>query len=99
MEKLSHELGRYKKKCADQHKEIEKLKEQIAGYEQITDVNHAMIAAVIEQTGSVSFARQRITEIIKDCVHVIVDYDADSMAYTLRMMGGETDGGSPTEQN
>ena len=93
MEKLSHELGRYKRKVADQSKEIRKLKETIEGYEQREDVSLAMIAAVVEQVGNVTIGRDRITEIIRDRVHVIADYDADKRAYALRMMGGETDGG------
>ena len=101
MEKLSHELGRYKKKCADQQKEIQKLKETIEGYEQREDINMAMIASVIEKTGNITLDRDRISEILKDRVHVAVDYfsDGNQRTYTLRLMGGETDGGSPSEQN
>ena len=98
MEKLSHELGRYKKKVADQAKIIKELQETIAGYEQREDVNLAMIAAVVEQVGNVTIGRDRITEIIRERVHVIADYDADKRTYALRMMGGDKDEkeGSPS---
>ena len=93
MKALKHELGRYRKKVTDQSEAIKKLQETIAGYVQREDVNMAMIAAVIEQTGPIAIGRDRISEILDEEIHVVVDYDADNRTYTLRMMGGDTDGG------
>jgi len=99
IKKLRYELGRYQKKVNDQSEAIKKLQETIAGYAEREDVNYAMITAVVEQTGAVTIGRDRISEILNDSIHTIVDYDADKRTYTLRLMGGETDGGSPSEQN
>lgn len=90
---LEVDLGKYKKKVADQQKEIQKLKETIAGYEDGQDGVFAMITAVVEQVGEVTISREGISEILEEGRHTIVEYDAETGTYKLRKMGGETDGG------
>lgn len=99
LKQCKYELGRYQKRAADLSKVVKELQETIEGYTQREDINMAMIAAVIEQTGPVAIGRDRISEILDDDTHVVVDYDADKRTYTLRMMGGETDGKGTAESD
>ena len=57
---LEFELGRYKKKVADQQKEIQKLKADIVGYEDSQDGMFAMMAAIVEQAGELTISQARI---------------------------------------
>lgn len=89
---LEHEYGRYQKKVADQQKEIAQLKEDIGGYEQKQDIIFAMVAAVVEQSGTITIRRDDMNRILEDDVQVRVEYDEENKAYTLLLAGGETDG-------
>lgn len=42
-----YEYGRYKKKVEDQQKELDKLKEELAGWRQILDANNAIVTAIL----------------------------------------------------
>lgn len=99
LKQCKYELGRYQKRSEDLSKAVKELQETIQGFIEREDVNYAMITAVVEQTGAVTIGRDRISEILNDRIHTIADYDADKRTYTLRMMGGEKDEGSPSEQN
>ena len=89
---LEFELGRYKRKVADQQNEIKKLKADIEGYEDSQEGLFAMMTAIVEQANGVTVSRDRINEIVENNVHTIVDWDADARTYTLRVLGGEADG-------
>lgn len=89
---LEYEHGLYKKKVADQKKEIAKLKEAIAGYEDSQDGMFAMMTAIVEQANGVTISRDRINEIIEEGLHAIVDWNHEARTYTLRVPGGEPDG-------
>jgi hypothetical protein len=94
---LDFELGRYKKKVADQQKEIQKLKAEIEGYQDSQDGLFAMMTAIVEQANGLTISRDRINEIVEDGVHAVVDWNADDRTYTLRVPGGEVDGEEGTE--
>lgn len=97
MNKTEYELGRYKKKAADQEKEIQELKEQITGYQQVEDIKNAMIAAIVAATGPVTIYQADISRILQEQRHVAVDFNAEDGSYLLRMVaGGETDGSEGT---
>ena len=89
---LEFELGRYKKKVADQQKEIQKLKADIAGHEDSQDGMFAMMAAIVEQAGGLTISQERISAIMEEGTQTIVDWDKDAMTYTLRVPGGDSDG-------
>jgi arginyl-tRNA synthetase len=93
---LEFELGRYKKKVADQQKEIQKLKADIEGYEDSQYGLFAMMTAIVEQADGVTISRDRINEIVENDLQTIVDWNADARTYTLRVWGGETDGEGET---
>ena len=99
LKQCKYELGRYQKRATDLSKAVKELQETINGFMEREDVNYAMITAVVEQTGAVTIGRDRISEILNDSLHTIVDYDADKRTYTLRMMGGETDGKGTAESD
>ena len=93
MSKTEYELGRYQKKVADQEKEIRDLKEQIAGYQQMADVNQAMVAAIVAETGPVTIRQEDINRILRQRRYVQVSYNTEDGSYLLTMKaGGETDG-------
>lgn len=52
VEKLEYELGRYKKKVADQQKEIGKVKEQLVASQMSNDMSEAFLAVILEKTGA-----------------------------------------------
>lgn len=92
-----YELGRYKKKVADQEKEIHELREQLVGYQQMADINQAMMAAIVEATGPVTIRREDISRILQEQRRVAVTCNADG-SYLLTMeAGGETDGEGTAE--
>ena len=89
---LELELGRYKKKVADQQKEIQKLKTDIAGYQDSQDGMFAMMAAIVEQAGRITISQERISDIMAEGLQTVVEWDKDAMTYTLCVPGGEVDG-------
>lgn len=89
---LEYEYGRYQKKVADQQKEIKRLKEEVAGYEDSHDGLFAMMTAIIEQANGMTISQDRINEIMEEGLHAVVDWNQESRTYTLRVPGGETDG-------
>lgn len=84
MNKAEYELGRYQKKVADQEKEIRDLREQIAGYQQMADINQAMVAAIVEATGPVTIRQEDINRILQERRHVQVTRKEDG-SYLLTM--------------
>ena len=96
---LEFELGRYKKKVADQQKEIQKLKGDIEGYEDSQYGLYAMMTAIVEQANGMTISRDRINEIMEEGLHAVVDWNQEAMTYTLRVPGGETDGEEGTAES
>ena len=88
----AYELGRYQKKVADQEKEIRDLKDQIDGYQQMADINQAMVAAIVEATGPVTIRQEDINRILQERRHVQVTRKADGTYLLTMWAGGESDG-------
>ena len=98
MSNTEYEQGRYQKKVADQEKEIRELREQIDGYQQMADINQAMVAAIVEATGPVTICQEDINRILRQRRHVAVTRKEDG-SYLLTMeAGGETDGEEGTAE-
>lgn len=62
-----YELGKYKKKVADQQKEIDRLKEDLAGQEQLQSITYALIAVLLNSLGAsqdqpAKLGREAVTE-------------------------------------
>ena len=77
-----YELGRYKKKVANQQKVIDQLREEAVGYQQSIDMSFALVTAAVQHTGELSriFQKRRLA---------VVCFDEERMTYTLRMMQEE----------
>ena len=95
---LELELGRYKKKVEDQQKEIKRLKQDIAGYEDSQEGMFAMMTAIVEQAGELTISQERISAIMDENLQTVVDWDKGAMTYTLRVLGGEMDGEKGTAE-
>lgn len=52
IDQLKHELGRYKKKVADQQKEIHGIREQLAAAKMSNDMSEAFISLILERCGA-----------------------------------------------
>lgn len=90
----------YKKECSKltrnlgaARKKIESLQQQLDGelakakaYEQLQDINLAMITAIVRKLGEVKISQAEINEVLDERLHCIVSYDAETMAYVLRPM-------------
>ena len=79
-----YELGRYKKKVADQQKEIDELRVSIVGYEQALLADDAIVAAVVKACGEVVVNQEDINSALKSELGVVTKYDEVSRTYTLR---------------
>ena len=84
MNTAEYELGRYKKKVEDQQKEINKLREEIAGYKQSVDLSFAMVTAAVLQAGELTINREELNRIMQERAFAYGSYDEVAMTYTLR---------------
>lgn len=88
MTELEHWMrsaDRWKKTADRQQKEIQKLKEAVEGYENGQDGIYAMIAAVVQQVGTVTITRDQINEIIQRGLRPLVSVNTETWAYALSM--------------
>ena len=92
LKQTTYELGRYKKKVQDQQKEIERLREEAVGYQQSIDMSFAMVTAAVMQAGGLTITQEELVHLIREERLAAVSYDAERMAYTLRVEVSE-DGG------
>lgn len=67
---LEYELGRYQKKVVDQQKEIQELKAQLEGYQQVMEMDQAIIGAVLL---IYSVDKNRPVEIKKEAIRNLMD--------------------------
>lgn len=79
-----HELERYRNKVRNQQRMIDRLKEQIAGYQQSVDLSFAMVTAAVQQAGELTITQEELVHIVQAHCFAAVSYDAERMAYTLR---------------
>lgn len=85
------EYGRYKKKVEDQEKVIQTMTEQAEGWKQLLKINNAIIAAILEVTGSVTVKQDRVQHMVENEVIVHVGVDADAREITLGLEKPDTD--------
>lgn len=78
-----YELGRYRKKVADQQREITKLQEMLAGYEQAQKANNAIVAAIVKSCGQVTILQDDINSALKEELGTKFKFDEETRAYTL----------------
>lgn len=90
------ELDKYRKKVADQQKEIDKLKTAIEGQEQLQQISYAYIAELLKLLGAksadtaVSLDRQRVAAAVNGCrVYCVPGTDN---AFGLYAVEGEGNG-------
>lgn len=79
--KTEYELGRYKKKVEDQQKEIQELKAQLEGYQQVMEMDQAIIGAVlliysVDKNRPVEIKKEAITRMM-DEIRVCVEPTED----------------------
>lgn len=68
-----YELGRYKKKVADMQKQMDEMQEDAIAFQQINDINAALIASLLRRFGAdkespVKVSREEITYAIEHYV-------------------------------
>lgn len=85
------EYGRYKKKVEDQEKVIQTMTEQAEGWKQLLKINNAIIAAILEVTGSVTVNQGRVQHMVENDVIVHVGVDADAREITLGLEKPDAD--------
>ena len=99
--RAEYELGRYKKKVAQQQKVIDRLEEEITGYQQSIDMSYALVTAAVLQAGTLTINREELSRILQEKVYAVGSYDEESMDYTLRVQEVSGDGDEeeePSEQ-
>ena len=80
---MDAELGRYKKKVADQRKEIAKLKEQVVALEQVQAISIAYTAMLLKHIGvPVELMRSDVAEAVTR-YRVLVDVSEDGQVFRL----------------
>ena len=85
-----HEYGRYKGKCERQEKEIADLNQEMEGWKQTVAASNAIIAAILEVTGSVTVKRERVSELVSKGEPMYCHVDAEEGTYTVGVEPEET---------
>lgn len=98
LKKAVYELGRYKKKVADQQKVIDRLREEAAGYQQSIDMSFAMVTAAVEQAGELTITQEELSRIFRERRLAVVSFDEERRSYTLRAQEVSDDGEGTSEQ-
>ena len=83
--KLTRQVGAAKKKIETLKKELEAEKAKGEAYEQLQDINMAMITAIVRNLGEVKVKQEEINEVLNAGIQCMVGYDAETMEYTLRV--------------
>ena len=85
---LAYELGRYKKKVADDAKYIEELKAETQAYKQLNEMHIAIVAAVLNVMGhtdkehALIVNREMVSRAVSE-FEVIATPDTEQKAYTM----------------
>lgn len=91
--RAEYELGRWKKKVADQQKVIDQLHEEAVGYQQSIDMSFALVTAAVQHTGELTITQEELSRIFQERRLAVVSFDEERMAYTLRLMQEVSDDG------
>ena len=95
----------YKKECGKlmrslgvARKKIETLEAQLAeetakgdAYQQLQDINMAMITAIVRKVGEITVEQELINETLEKGIHTNVLFDDEAYAYVLSVKEEETE--------
>lgn len=82
---MMRSLGVANKRIETLEKELEAEKAKGKAYEQLQDVNFAMITAIVRNLGEVKVGQEQINQVMEEKIQCRVSYDAEAMEYTLRI--------------
>ena len=85
------EYGRYKKKVEDQQKVIQTMTEQAEGWQDTIRANNAVIAAILEATGSVTIKQDTIKQMVENATPIHVKHDVYKREITLGLEKPDVD--------
>lgn len=84
------ECGKLMRSLGAARKKVESLQQQLDGelakakaYEQLQDINLAMITAIVRKLGEVKISQTEINEVLDDHIQCSVGYDAETLEYVL----------------
>lgn len=79
------ELGIAQKRIETLTKQLEEEKAKGSAYEQLQDINLAMITAIVRNLGEVELKQDDINECLSQHIMTEVSYDADTRTHTLKI--------------
>jgi len=85
IDKLERELGIAKKRIETLEKQLKEEQAKGAAYEQLQDINLAMITAIVRSLGEVELKQDDINECLSQHIMTEVSYDAETKTHTLRV--------------
>ena len=83
--KLMRELGIAKKRIETLTKELEAEKAKGEAYNQLQDINLAMITAIVRQLGEVKVKQEDINECLEKGIQTRVDFDSEDGCMVLKI--------------
>lgn len=79
------ELGIAHKRIETLTKQLEEEKAKGSAYEQLQDINLAMITAIVRNLGEVKLSQEDINDCLANHIMTEVSYDADTRTHTLKI--------------
>ena len=67
----------------------EKLREELAGFRQVVELDRAVMAAILEKTGEVTLEQADIRRHLQEVRQIRADYSTTDGSYRLWLEGGE----------
>lgn len=83
--KMMRELGIAKKRIETLEKQLKEEQAKGAAYEQLQDINLAMITAIVRSLGEVELKQDDINECLSQHIMTEVSYDSETKTHTLRV--------------
>lgn len=84
-EKTKRQLGIYMQRVESLEKQLEVEKAKGEAYQQLQDINLAMITAIVRDYGEVKISQARINETLEKGIQTAANYDHDTGEYVLRV--------------
>ena len=81
--KLTRNLGAARKKIENLQTQLEGELAKGKAYEQLQDINLAMITAIVRKLGEVKISQTEINEVLDEHIHCNVGYNAETLEYIL----------------
>ena len=82
-EELGRELRWLRAKQERDLREIDQLKEQIKGYEELIAINNGLVAAVLNAVGEIIVPRDAVTKAMKE-LEVVSAFDTERNCFTMK---------------